>query len=488
MNDQQRLELRRLVPEMRRVRQIHFVGIGGSGMSGIAEVLANEGYQISGSDRVATGVTHRLSQLGVRIHIGHRDEHLGSADVVVVSSAIPPDNPEVIAAYRASIPVIQRAEMLVELMRFRHGIAVAGTHGKTTTTALIASIYAEAGLDPTFVNGGLVKSTGSNACLGKGRYLIVEADESDASFLHLQPMEAVVTNIDSDHLQSYQGRFATLKQAFVSFLHNLPFYGHAFLCMDDPVVQEILPQVNRQRITYGFSTQAQLQLHSYVQVGSRGYFELHRPGRDPLEVQLNLPGRHNALNSAAAIAVAMDAGIGDSAILDALSGFQGTGRRFDILGYFPVDSGREVMFVDDYGHHPSEIQATIDAARAGWPDRRLVMVFQPHRYSRTCELYDHFAAVLSQVDILLLLNIYPAGEDPITGINSSALCRTIRQHGRLDPIFVPDSGSLPTVLSQILRGGDLLLSQGAGDIGKLARQLADRWLTQVTNIVSGMGG
>ncbi|AIR70648.1 UDP-N-acetylmuramate--L-alanine ligase [Dickeya fangzhongdai] len=484
MNTQELAKLRSIVPEMHRVRHIHFVGIGGAGMGGIAEVLANEGYQISGSDLAPNAVTQQLTDLGAQIYFHHRPENVNEASVVVVSSAITADNPEIIAAHEARIPVIRRAEMLAELMRFRHGIAIAGTHGKTTTTAMVTSIYAEAGLDPTFVNGGLVKAAGTHARLGSSRYLIAEADESDASFLHLQPMVAIVTNIEADHMDTYQGDFENLKQTFINFLHNLPFYGHAVMCLDDAVIRELLPKVGRHITTYGFSDDADVRLADYQQVGAQGLFTLARQGKPLLNVTLNAPGRHNALNAAAAVAVATEEGIDDDAILRALARFQGTGRRFDFLGEFPLQpvNGKSgsAMLVDDYGHHPTEVDATIKAARAGWPDKRLVMIFQPHRYTRTRDLYDDFAHVLSQVDVLLMLDVYPAGEAPIPGADSRSLCRTIRGRGKIDPIMVPDVETLPELLAQALQGDDLVLVQGAGNIGKLARRLAENRLQAKT--------
>jgi len=480
VNTQQLAKLRTFVPEMHRVRHIHFVGIGGAGMGGIAEVLANEGYQISGSDLAPNPVTQQLSALGATIYFNHRPENVLDASVVVVSTAISADNPELIAAREARIPVIRRAEMLAELMRFRHGIAVAGTHGKTTTTAMVTSIYAEAGLDPTFVNGGLVKAAGTHARLGTSRFLLAEADESDASFLHLQPMVAIVTNIEADHMDTYQGDFEILKQTFINFLHNLPFYGRAVMCIDDPVIRELLPRVGRHVTTYGFSEDADVFIEDYRQVGSQGHFTVRRQDKTPIEVMLNAPGRHNALNAAAAIAVATDEDISDDAILTALAGFQGTGRRFDFLGEFPLENvnGKEgtAMLVDDYGHHPTEVDATIKAARAGWEDKRLVMVFQPHRYTRTRDLYDDFANVLSQVDLLVMLDVYPAGEAPIPGADSRSLCRTIRARGKLDPILVSDIDAVPGILAPILDANDLILVQGAGNIGKVARKLADQKL------------
>ncbi|TBL59400.1 UDP-N-acetylmuramate--L-alanine ligase [Hafnia alvei] len=483
VNTQQLAKLRTMVPEMRRVRHIHFVGIGGAGMGGIAEVLANEGYQISGSDLAPNPVTQQLTELGAQIYFNHRPENVKDASVVVVSTAISADNPEIVAAREARIPVIRRAEMLAELMRFRHGIAIAGTHGKTTTTAMVSSIYAEAGLDPTFVNGGLVKAAGTHARLGSSRYLIAEADESDASFLHLQPMVAVVTNIEADHMDTYHGDFENLKQTFINFLHNLPFYGRAVMCIDDPVVRELLPRVGRHITTYGFSEDADVRIESYQQNGAQGTFFICRQDKPRLAVKLNAPGRHNALNAAAAVSVATEEGIADEDILRALEGFQGTGRRFDFLGEYSLENvnGKEgkAMLVDDYGHHPTEVDATIKAARAGWPDRRLVMVFQPHRFTRTRDLYDDFANVLCQVDVLLMLDVYSAGETPIPGADSRSLCRTIRGRGKLDPVLVSDAATLPATLAQFLENDDLILTQGAGNIGKVARTLAEQKLQPI---------
>ncbi|MFC6379139.1 UDP-N-acetylmuramate--L-alanine ligase [Tatumella terrea] len=484
MNTQQLAKLRSVVPEMRRVRHIHFVGIGGAGMGGIAEVLANEGYQISGSDLAPNPVTQHLSALGATIYFNHRPENVTDASVVVVSSAISADNPELIAAREARIPVIRRAEMLAELMRFRHGIAIAGTHGKTTTTAMVSSIYAEGGLDPTFVNGGLVKAAGTHARLGSSRYLIAEADESDASFLHLQPMVAVVTNIEADHMDTYQGNFDILKQTFVNFLHNLPFYGRAVLCVDDPVIRELIPQIGRQITTYGFSDDADVRIEDYRQQGAQGHFTLVRHDKPVMTVTLNAPGRHNALNAAAAVAVASEEGIEDKDILTALENFQGTGRRFDLLGEYPTAPVNGLpgtaMLVDDYGHHPTEVDATIKAARAGWPDKKLVMIFQPHRYTRTRDLFDDFANVLSQVDVLLMLEVYSAGEAPIAGADSRALCRSVRSRGKVEPILVSDNEMLADALAPALSGNDLVLAQGAGTVGRIARTLADRKLQQMT--------
>ncbi|NOH83523.1 UDP-N-acetylmuramate--L-alanine ligase [Vibrio sp. 03-59-1] len=464
-------QIRAMVPEMRRVKSIHFVGIGGAGMSGIAEVLLNEGYQITGSDLSENPVTERLTSKGATVFFGHQASNVESASVVVVSTAINEENPELVAARELRIPVVRRAEMLAELMRFRHGIAVAGTHGKTTTTALVTQIYSEAGLDPTFVNGGLVKSAGTNARLGSSRILIAEADESDASFLHLQPMVSIVTNIEADHMETYGGDFEVLKQTFVDFLHNLPFYGQAIVCVDDDVVRELIPRISRQVITYGFSDDADVRIENYRQDGQQGKFTVVREGKANLDITLNIPGRHNALNASAAIAVATEDDISDEAILAAMAGTQGTGRRFDHLGEFDTGNG-VAMLVDDYGHHPTEVGVTIQAARSGWKENRLVMIFQPHRYSRTRDLYDDFANVLEQVDVLIMLDVYAAGEKPIAGADGRALCRTIRSRGKIDPIFVPDAQTLPSVLANVLQDGDLVLTQGAGDVGKVAKQLA----------------
>ncbi|WP_180792792.1 UDP-N-acetylmuramate--L-alanine ligase [Vibrio parahaemolyticus] len=465
-------QIRAMVPEMRRVKCIHFIGIGGAGMSGIAEVLLNEGYEITGSDLSENPVTERLVSKGATVFIGHQASNVEKASVVVVSTAINEENPEVMAARELRIPIVRRAEMLAELMRFRHGIAVAGTHGKTTTTALVTQIYSEAGLDPTFVNGGLVKSAGTNARLGSSRILIAEADESDASFLHLQPMVSIVTNIEADHMDTYGGDFETLKQIFIDFLHNLPFYGQAIVCIDDPVIRELIPRISRQVITYGFSDDADVRIENYHQEGQQGKFTVVRKGRANLDITLNIPGRHNALNASAAIAVATEDDIEDEAILKAMAGTQGTGRRFDHLGEFDTGNGH-AMLVDDYGHHPTEVDVTINAARSGWQDKRLVMIFQPHRYSRTRDLYDDFANVLEQVDVLIMLDVYAAGEKPIAGADGRSLCRTIRSRGKIDPIFVPEIEQLPSVLANVIQDGDLILTQGAGDVGKVAKQLAN---------------
>lgn len=455
---------------MRRIHHIHMIGIGGVGMGGIAEVLLNLGYQVTGSDLRANQVTRHLEGLGAEISLGHDPRHVEQADVVVTSSAVHADNPEVVAAQERRIPVVPRAEMLAELMRFRFGIAVAGTHGKTTTTSLIASVLGEGGLDPTFVIGGRLNSVGTNARLGESRYLVAEADESDASFLHLQPILAVVTNIDADHMGTYGGDFQRLCQTFVEFLHHLPFYGLAVLCLDDPVVAGIVPDLGRPVLTYGIETEADVRASAIKPEGHRTRFQVSRPGAKPLDVVLNLPGDHNVLNALAAIAVAQELGVEDSALLKALADFQGIGRRFQTYGEIETAHG-PVLLVDDYGHHPREIAATVKAAREGWPDRRLVVAFQPHRYTRTHDLFDDFAVVLSDVDQLVLTEVYAAGEAPIAGADGRALSRSIRNRGRVDPVFVENVHDLPKALSGVLRAGDLLLTLGAGDIGTLAAEL-----------------
>ena len=458
------------VPEMRRIKHIHFVGIGGAGMGGIAEVLLNEGYIISGSDRQANGMTQRLQNLGATIYFGHLASNVEIANVVVVSSAIDHSNPEIIAANEKRIPVIRRAEMLAELMRFRHGIAIAGTHGKTTTTSLISTIFAEAKLDPTFVIGGLLNSAGTNARLGDSQYLIAEADESDASFVHLQPMVSVVTNIEADHMETYQGDFQKMQDTYIDFLHNLPFYGLAVLCIDDPVIQKLLPRVGRQYITYGVSKQADVRAVN-IQLGfNQSSFDVLRENLPPLAVTVNIPGQHNVLNSLAAIAVSSDEGLADKYIVKALAGFSGIGRRFEFLGDYATSKGQAIL-IDDYGHHPTEVAATIAVVRNNWPDRRLVMAYQPHRFTRTRDLYEDFVKVLSQVDVLLLLEVYSAGEDAIDGADSRSLCRSIRQRGQLEPIYVSDITEMPKLLAESLNDQDIVLTQGAGNIGQIAKFL-----------------
>ncbi|MEJ2106986.1 MAG: UDP-N-acetylmuramate--L-alanine ligase [Acidiferrobacteraceae bacterium] len=457
-----------------RVKHIHFVGIGGVGMCGIAEVLHNLDYTVTGSDAAESANTRHLRELGVHLSIGHDASHVGDSDVVVISSAVAGGNPEVQEARARKIPVIPRAEMLAELMQLQRGIAVAGTHGKTTTTSLIASLLAEGNLDPTFVIGGRLLSAGSHARLGHGEYLVAEADESDASFLHLHPFISVVTNIDADHLGAYGGDFAQLKKAFVDFLHNLPFYGLAVLCVDDPVVREILPQVHKPVLTYGTRPKADIRASEITQEGGRTRFRVsHGEREDWLDITLNQPGKHNVLNSLAAIAVANAIGVSDEAITNGLHNFAGIGRRFQIYGEIPWNDGN-VLLVDDYGHHPREVAMTIDAARRGWPERRLVVVFQPHRYTRTHDLLDDFAAVFSDLEPLLITEVYAAGEQPISGADGRTLCRTIRARGLTNPIFVENLETLPQVLRGVLQPNDILLTMGAGNIGQLAASLPEQ--------------
>jgi UDP-N-acetylmuramate--alanine ligase len=457
---------------MRRINRIHLVGIGGVGMGGIAEVLLNLGYAVQGSDLRESAVTRRLTRLGALVHIGHRAENVGDADVVVVSGAVADDNPEMQVARAARKPVIQRAEMLAELMRFRHAIAVSGSHGKTTTTSLIASVLAEAGQDPTFLIGGRLKSADSNGRLGAGRYLVAEADESDASFIHLQPMISVVTNIDNDHLVAYGGDLERLRHTFVEFIHNLPFYGLAVVCVDDPGVQAILPLLHRATLTYGFSPEADVRAENWVRDGLRSRFTVIRPGAAPLPVILNLPGRHNVLNSLAAIAIAHDLELADAACQAALAGFEGVDRRLQVLGEVSL-AGKRATLVDDYGHHPTEIAATLEAVRQAWPDRRLVVAFQPHRYTRTRDMIDDFADVLSAADRLLVTEVYAAGEAPITGADGRAICRAIRSRGQIEPVFVPQIEDLDELLTGVVQPGDVVLMLGAGNIGSIALAIRD---------------
>lgn len=453
------------------IDRIHFVGIGGTGMSGIAEVLSNLGYQVSGSDIKPSPVTDRLAKLGVEVSIGHRRANVKDVDVVVVSSAVDRANEEVDEAYVNRVPVIPRAEMLAELMRFRFGIAVAGTHGKTTTTSLIASILAEDGLDPTFVIGGRLNSAGSNAKLGQGHYLVAEADESDASFLYLQPMMAVVTNIDQDHMATYQGSYPRLKDTFVKFIHQLPFYGLAVLCIDDEGIREILPEMSKPVKTYGVHEQADVRAIEIIQAGMHTSFTVVRSGGyEPLKVTLNMPGWHNMLNALAAIAIATALEVKDQAIVSSLRAFKGVGRRFQIQGDLPVEEGR-LTLVDDYGHHPREIAATLEALQQAWPNRRSVVIFQPHRYTRTRDLFEDFVQVLSSVDVLLLLEVYAAGEAPITGADGRSLSRAIRVRGQVDPVFVEDRQELPQILAGIVKADDVLLTMGAGNVGQIATEL-----------------
>jgi UDP-N-acetylmuramate--alanine ligase len=451
-----------------KVKRIHFVGIGGSGMSGIAEVLLNLGYQVSGSDLAANPATERLAGLGAKVVLGHKAENIASADAVVVSSAVKPDNVEVVAAQSGRIPVVPRALMLAELMRLKQGIAVAGTHGKTTTTSLVASVLAEGGLDPTFVIGGRLLSAASNARLGTGEFIVVEADESDASFLHLQPVAAVVTNIDADHMETYQHDFSRLKQAFIGFLQNLPFYGSAIVCIDDANVREILPSVSKPIVTYGMREDAMVRAADIV-AGERMRFRALREGAPPLDILLNLPGRHNVQNALAAIAVATELGVPDAAIRKALAEFRGVGRRFQRHGEIPLaPNGRPAgsfTLVDDYGHHPVEMQATLDAARGAFPGRRIVLAFQPHRFSRTRDLFEDFVKTLSGVDALLLAEVYPAGETPIVAADGRSLARAIRVAGKTEPVFVERIADMPDAIRKLARAGDVVVTMGAGSIG-----------------------
>ena len=464
-----------MIPEMRRIKRIHFIGVGGAGMSGIAEVLLHQGYAISGSDLVQSEVTDRLASLGAQVAIGHDARWVEGADVIVASTAIPEDNPEARAAEAARKPMVSRAEMLAELMRYRHGIAVAGTHGKTTTTSLIASVFAEAALDPTFVIGGILNSAGGGAKLGASRYLVAEADESDASFLHLQPVVAVLTNVDRDHLVAYEGSFRRLQDAFVDFAHNLPFYGLLVACLDDPVIQSLLPAIKRSVVTYGFAPGADVQAYDERQEGFASIFSVRRQGREaPLQVRLGMPGRHNVMNALAAIAVAWDEGISDAHIQAGLSRFAGVARRFQLHGWFSCGKGR-LCLVDDYGHHPAEVKATIEAVRRGWPDMRLVMVYQPHRYSRTLELFDQFIDALSQVDVLLLLPTYSAGEEPVTGAGGDDLFRQLQLKTEVNVTYVSRPLDVGEALEPILQGGDFLVTQGAGETASIASRLTAAW-------------
>ncbi len=456
-----------------KVKHIHFVGIGGAGMSGIAEVLLNLGYRVTGSDLAANAVTERLAALGASIVCGHAPENVAGADAVVVSTAVAADNPEVSAARSHRVPVVPRALMLAELMRLKQGIAVAGTHGKTTTTSLVASVLAQGGLDPTFVIGGRLTSAASNARLGSGEFIVVEADESDASFLHLQPVMAIVTNIDADHMETYAHDPARLKQAFIDFLQHLPFYGSAVLCVDDPQVREIMPFVSKPITTYGIDHEATVRAAALSHHAGRMRFRCVREGiPDALEVDLNLPGRHNVLNALAAIAVGTELGIGDAAILKALAEFHGVARRFQRYGDIRLSAGRTVTLVDDYGHHPAEMQATLEAARAAFPERRIVLAFQPHRYTRTRDLFEDFVKVLAGADALLLGEVYAAGEAPIIAADGRALARAIRVAGKVEPVFVEHIAEMPAAMVAAARDRDVLLTMGAGSIGSVAAQLA----------------
>lgn len=453
----------------KRGRRIHFIGIGGVGMGGIAEVMHHLGYAVSGSDIQRGTMTQRLSSLGITVKIGHYAENVHNCDVVVISSAVKEDNPEVQAARARHIPVIPRAEMLGELMRFRQGIAIAGTHGKTTTTSLVTALLAEGNLDPTFVIGGRLNSAGTHANLGTGEYLVAEADESDASFLHLNPIIAVVTNIDADHMSTYNNDFEVLKQTFIKFLQQLPFYGLAVVCIDDPVVREVLPHISKPQLSYGFSEDADIRAVAVSQSQGRSRFSVLRHGSPWLEVELNLPGNHNILNALASIAVAHEVGVSDRAISDALHQFGGIGRRFQSQA-LQLPAGENILFIDDYGHHPREITAVIDAIRQGWENRRLIIIFQPHRYSRTQELFTDFVAAFAGQEHLILLDVYAAGEAKIEGADTAALCAAIGQQQQT-PQHVTALDDVVTTLRPLLQEGDIVLTLGAGNIGALAAKL-----------------
>ncbi|MCB1743905.1 MAG: UDP-N-acetylmuramate--L-alanine ligase [Gammaproteobacteria bacterium] len=470
------------------VRRIHFVGIGGAGMGGIAEVLNNLGFKVSGSDRIEGNMTRRLRGLGVEVHIGHQAANLRDCGVLVRSSAIPSDNPELLEAERLRIPIVPRAQMLAELMRLRQGIAVAGTHGKTTTTSLVASLLAEGGLDPTYVVGGRLLSSGSNAQLGEGRYLVAEADESDASFLLLQPVMSVVTNIDADHLETYDGDFERLKRTFLEFWHHLPFYGRAVICVDDPVVRELRADIAKPVVTYGIEHPADVRATDIVAEGTRTRFTVRNGEVPPLQVVLNLPGRHNVLNALAAVSVARSVGVDDESIQRGLARFQGIARRLQSHGELSTPVG-PVHLVDDYGHHPREVEATLQAVRAGWPGRRVVVVFQPHRFTRTRDLFDDFARVLSETDALLMLEVYSAGEASIAGADSRSLCRAIRARGRVNPVYAAAPEEVPGVIEDMLQSGDVVLTLGAGSVGTVPAMLCERWsLLDTGRAVDGVVG
>ncbi|NCS65576.1 MAG: UDP-N-acetylmuramate--L-alanine ligase [Hydrogenophilales bacterium CG03_land_8_20_14_0_80_62_28] len=456
-----------------KVHRIHFVGIGGAGMSGIAEVLLNLGYQVSGSDAAGNAATRRLAGMGAEVFQGHAAGNMVGADVLVVSSAIKQDNPEVQAARAAHIPVVARAMMLAELMRFKKGVAIAGTHGKTTTTSLIASVLAEAGLDPTFVIGGKLLAAGANAKLGSGEWLVAEADESDASFLHLSPAISVVTNIDVDHMETYGHDFERLKSAFVDFLHRLPFWGMAVLCADDPVVRELLPRIEKPVMTYGSTDDCTIQaVNIRVEDGRMAFTALRNGARSPIDIRLNLPGMHNVLNALAAIGVAWELQIPDAAVQRALAGFSGVGRRFQRYGEIELADGRRFTLIDDYGHHPVEMRATLAAARDAFPGRRLVLAFQPHRYTRTRDLFEDFVQVLSLVDALLLTEVYAASETAIVAADGRSLARAVRVAGRVEPVFVPEVTDLPAAIADFVQNGDVVLTMGAGSVGQVPIKLA----------------
>ncbi|KVW33197.1 UDP-N-acetylmuramate--L-alanine ligase [Burkholderia ubonensis] len=454
------------------VKHIHFVGIGGAGMSGIAEVLVNLGYQVSGSDLSRNAVTDRLEALGARIAIGHDAANIEGANAVVVSTAVRSDNPEVLAARAKRVPIVQRAVMLAELMRLKQGIAIAGTHGKTTTTSLVASVLAAGGLDPTFVIGGRLISAGANARLGTGDFIVAEADESDASFLNLYPVIEVITNIDADHMDTYGHDFARLKQAFIEFTQRLPFYGSAVVCVDDPNVRQIIPFISKPVVRYGLSPDAQVRAEDIDARDGRMHFTVIREGREPLPVVLNLPGLHNVQNALAAIAIATDLGVSDDAIQQALAEFNGVGRRFQRYGEVPAADGGSYTLIDDYGHHPVEMAATIAAARGAFPGRRLVLAFQPHRYTRTRDCFDDFVNVLSTVDALVLTEVYAAGEAAITTADGDALSRALRAAGKVEPVFVAAIDDVPDALTKVAQNGDVVITMGAGSIGGVPAKLA----------------
>ena len=459
------------IPEMRRIQRLHFVGIGGSGMCGIAEVMCNQGYQVSGSDIAESAVTKRLRSIGIEIFIGHDSKNIANADVLVVSSAIDRTNPEVTAAFKARLPVVRRADMLGELMRYRHGIAVAGAHGKTTTTSLLTTMMAEGGLDPTYVIGGRLNASGKNAALGSSRFLVAEADESDASFLSLHPMAAIITNIDQDHMETYENSFDKLKAAYIQFLHNMPFYGLAAVCGDDLELYAMIDDISRPVLTFGLEPYNDVQAVDVVSDGTKTHFTVLRRDRDPLPLTLNIPGIHNVYNALAAITMATDEGVDDEAIKRALQKFAGVGRRFEQQACV-AHQDSDVLLIDDYGHHPKEVDATIKAARQSFPDRRLVMLFQPHRYSRTRDCFDDFVEVLSTVDELLMLDVYSAGEAPIAGADTKALARSIRLRGTVEPTII-DKNNIAPAMQRLLQGGDLLITQGAGNVGQIAIELAE---------------
>ncbi|MGX5649027.1 UDP-N-acetylmuramate--L-alanine ligase [Hydrogenophaga borbori] len=458
------------------IRHIHFVGIGGAGMSGIAEVLLNQGYTISGSDLGESATTRRLESLGAKVCIGHEARHIEGADAIVTSTAVKADNPEVVAAHARLVPVVPRAVMLAELMRMKKGVAIAGTHGKTTTTSLVASVLAEAGLDPTFVIGGRLNSAGANAALGSGEYIVVEADESDASFLNLLPVISVVTNIDADHMDTYGHDFGRLKAAFVDFLHKMPFYGAAVVCVDDAAIREILPQIARPITSYGLSEDAQVRALNVRAVGGQMHFTVQRRNGvalPDLDVVLNLPGQHNVLNALAAIGIAVELGVPDAAVLQALASFKGVGRRFQRYGEARLADGGHATIVDDYGHHPVEMAATIAAARGAFPGRRLVLAFQPHRYTRTRDCFEDFVKVIGQADAVLLAEVYAAGEAPIVAADGRSLARALRVAGKLEPVFVDDVADMPRAVLDNARDGDVVLCMGAGTIGTVAGRIME---------------